>query len=291
MTKKILDSLNVDGTVQATSFTGSGAQLTGISQNATLPGFVAASGGSVTSSDTILTAIEKLEYKVNNVSGGSGSSLPTLVPNTFLFTNGAIDYWRPIYQSDIIPNPSITSFNTSPTIVEVGQSITTPAFTATYSQTPTSASFHDSIYSTPVTLSNVNSFNSFNTYLLNTVGSVTFTLAATFITTITTTTSISWLERLYYGHASSFVSVSALQNSSLVASRIGTHTITASTNEYIYFAIPANLGTPTFYVGGFAGGIDLLTTINVTNAYGNTLSYNIYQSDNVSLGIITVQIQ
>ncbi len=292
MTKKILDSLNVDGNVQADSFSGSGAALTDIPQNATLPGFSATSGGLITPSDTILTALEKVEYKVNNVSGGSGTTLPTFVPNTFLFTNGATDYWRPVYQSDIIPNPSISSFGSAIVNLEVGQAVIQPAFSATYTQTPTTVTLFDSLHSTPVALSDINSFNSLYTFLLNTVGNVSFTLTATFTSGIATSTNyIYWLERLYYGHATSFTSVTSLQNNTLVSSRNGTYTITAATNEYIYFAIPANLGTPTFYVGGFAGGIDLIETINVTNSYGDVLSYSIYQSDNVSLGTITVQIQ
>lgn len=292
MTKQILDSLNVSGNVIADAFTGSGAGLTNIPQNAALPGFSSTSGGLVTPSDTILTALEKVEYKVNNVSSGTGAVLPTLIADTFLFTNGSTEIWRPIYASDILPNPSIESFTTSQTTAEVGQTITTPTFTATYSQIPTSVSFYDSIYTTPVIPSNINLFSSIHTYSLSVVGSITFTLSAAFPTnTSITTKNITWLERLYYGTTTSFTSVTALSNSSLVSSRNGTYTITAGTGQYIIFAIPANLGTPAFYVGGFSGGITLLTTTNVTNTYSDTLSYNIYQSDNVSLGTITVQIQ
>ena len=290
MTKKILDNLNVDGDVQADTFIGSGAELTDIPQNAVLTGFTATSGGNIVATDTILTALEKVEYKVNNGSGGT--SLPTFVPNTFLYTNGSTDSWKPIYQSDILPNPSITGFSANTPSVEVGQTVALPNFTASYSQTPTSVTLYDSTYSTPVTLSTINSFNSTHTFTKTSVGSITFTLIANFIPIpATATTTISWLERLYYGHVASFTNVSALQNSSLVLSRYGTYTITAGLGEYIIFGIPVNLGTPTFYVGGFAGGIDLLTTVNVTNAYSDTLSYNIFRSDNISLGTITVQIQ
>ena len=66
MTRDILDSVAVDGSVEAIEFIGSGAKLTDIPQSATLDGFNAGSGGVVLETDTILTAIEKLEYKINN---------------------------------------------------------------------------------------------------------------------------------------------------------------------------------------------------------------------------------
>ena len=80
MAKKILDSLTIDGEVDASgavnapSFTGSGAALTNIPQNAVLSGYGTASvGGNIEATDTIMSAIEKLEYKTNHISGGGGS--------------------------------------------------------------------------------------------------------------------------------------------------------------------------------------------------------------------------
>jgi len=67
--------MEVDGSVQATSFVGSGAALTDIPQHAVLTGLAATSGGTVQSTDTVLVAINKLEYKTNNFSGGGGSDV------------------------------------------------------------------------------------------------------------------------------------------------------------------------------------------------------------------------
>lgn len=75
MTKKILDSMEVDGSVAATAFSGSGAALTNIPQNAVLTGLAPNSGGLVQASDTILVAINKLEYKTNNFTGGTGTDV------------------------------------------------------------------------------------------------------------------------------------------------------------------------------------------------------------------------
>jgi len=281
MTKKLLDDIQIDGDVTADVFIGS-------SESLTLPGFAATTGGSVTSSDTVLTAIEKLEYKVNN---SSGSSLPVQVANTFLFTDGTTEHWRPIYASDITPNPAITNFYPATSNLEVGQSIVNPAFIAAYNQTPPSVSLIDSKFSVSITLSNITSFISPHTFSLIAQGNVVFTLTANFTTPSILTTHINWLPRLYYGHSSTFSTVSGLQYNILASSYSGNYTINAGLGEYLYFAIPTSFGTPTFYVGGFAGGISLETTNSFTNTYGITTSYSIYKSDNPSLGNITVQLQ
>jgi len=68
----------------------------------------------------------------------------------------------------------------------------------------------------------------------------------------------------------------------------GTFNVNAGTGEYIYISFPSSFGTPTFYVGGFEGGFSKISTISFTNSYGITTNYDIYQSDNVSLGATTV---
>lgn len=75
MAKKILDSVQVDGTLEAINLKGSGAQITDIAQNATLATINTSTGGSVTAADTIVQAIGKLEYKVNNAGGTGGTDV------------------------------------------------------------------------------------------------------------------------------------------------------------------------------------------------------------------------
>ena len=45
-----------------------------------------------------------------------------------------------------------------------------------------------------------------------------------------------------------------------------------------------------FKVGGFEGGFSKVSTILFTNIYNFTENYDIYRSDNVNLGDITVVI-
>lgn len=104
--------------------------------------------------------------------------------------------------------------------------------------------------------------------------------------------SINFYNKKYYGVAterSEYDSGFILGlNGSLVNSRTGNFTVNAGEGQYIYFAIPTSFGTPTFTIGGFSGGFDLVNTIDFTNASGYTTKYNIYRSTNANLGNTTV---
>ncbi len=73
-------------------------------------------------------------------------------------------------------------------------------------------------------------------------------------------------------------------SSQLSTSRAQSRTFTASA-EYIYFAWPSSFGTPSFVVGGFASTAWNKTTVSVTNAYGDTRNYDIWQSNYVNTGV------
>ena len=251
MTQPFLDSISVDGTVQATTFSGSGSGLSATS----------------------------VPVAAINASG-------TLASNVFLCGDGT---WKTITSGIIAPTPAITSFSSLSGNLEVGQTVNTPSFSASYNTTPTSVTLYDSVNATPVTLSSTTSFSSTHNFIRTTAGNVSFTLTANFSGTPTTASAyINWLTRTYYGHLTTFTTVTAMQSNVLTGSHTGNYTITAGTGEYLYFAIPTALGTPTFSVGGFTGGISLQTTSSYTNTYGVTTAYSIYKSDNPSLGTISV---
>lgn len=75
----------------------------------------------------------------------------------------------------------------------------------------------------------------------------------------------------------------------LSSSKSKTFSVNAGEGQYIYYAIPASFGTPTFYVGGFEGGFDVIKTFDFTNASGYTTSYNVWKSTNANLGSTTVE--
>lgn len=67
-------------------------------------------------------------------------------------------------------------------------------------------------------------------------------------------------------------------------------TANAGNGQHLVFATPQSFGTPTFKVGGFAGGFYKHSTINLTNGSGKTQKYDIYYSDQLSLGSTTVNV-
>ena len=112
--------------------------------------------------------------------------------------------------------------------------------------------------------------------------------------TDTATTSISFLNGVYYGvleNGATINSAAVLSLTKKLQSGKGiTFTANAGATQRIAYAIPSRYGTPVFNVGGFEGGFSLASTIQFTNASGYTESYDVYLSDNVNLGDTTVKV-
>lgn len=124
----------------------------------------------------------------------------------------------------------------------------------------------------------------------------TWTLSATDGTTSAqATTSVVFLNGLYYGTGSidaegaDDVFVQGLTKT-LTNERKAEFTVDAVTGKFIYFALPARLGTPVFTVGGFIGGFELIKTFDFTNASGYKESYKLYRSENEGLGQTSVAV-
>lgn len=77
----------------------------------------------------------------------------------------------------------------------------------------------------------------------------------------------------------------------LASNNSKTFNVTAGTGQYIYYAHPASFGTPTFTVGGFEGGFNLIKTFDYTNSSGFKESYKVWRSGNASLGNTTVVVK
>ena len=77
----------------------------------------------------------------------------------------------------------------------------------------------------------------------------------------------------------------------LAANNSKTFTVTAGEGQYIYYACPSSWAKPTFNVGGFDGGFDLIKTFAYTNPSGFTENYDVYKSTNASLGATTVTLK
>lgn len=112
---------------------------------------------------------------------------------------------------------------------------------------------------------------------------------------ISPTLSITFANRIFMGTASgeavSDAMINGLSVNKLASSRALTSSVTAGTGEYIYYACPVSYGVPTFKVGGFEGGFELIDgSFSYTNPSGYTEAYQIWRSVNANLGTITVEV-
>ena len=195
-------------------------------------------------------------------------------------------------------NYSITAFAPTTPQVEVGQTLAMPAFTAAHSSTPTSLLLTNNdngesrnVVSTPT------AFTSAQSYTKTTVNAtVTFTLTGSDgFSTDARTTSIGWRQKIFWGVSSAPANteafIEALAGSELNAGLVKTFTVNASGANKIYYAARASAGTPAFTVGGFEGGFILRSSsISVTNTYGFTENYQLWESNNAGLGNTTVNV-
>ena len=185
---------------------------------------------------------------------------------------------------------SITSFTTSVTTAELGSTVNSLTLKWTTNKVPKSLILDGEAVSSSLSqkvLTNAG-ITSDKTYRLTATDERNASASKT--------ASIEFLNGCYYG-VSSDVSDAAINNQLIlsftkVLSNSKARTITANpgTDEYIYYAIPARLGTPVFKVGGFEGGFSLVKTLSFTNASGYAENYNVYRSTNKGLGNTTIDI-
>ena len=204
--------------------------------------------------------------------------------------------WRALKESYLVPLFDITSFALGTSVVEIGQSIVTPSFTAAYNRTPTTATLTDDEASPPKDVTATpTAFSSDGTFQKTANNdSILFTLTAIEDgENDTGQATLSWRPRTYYGvdvdGLSTEADIEALATSQLDNNRNITFTVNPGAGEHIYYAYPASYGAATFTIGGFEGGFTLVSdAISVTNAHGVTQNYRLYKSVNPNLGSTTV---
>lgn len=225
-----------------------------------------------------------------------GGPTPTGNDGYAIIEIGGVAAFRPILQAYIQAAFAISAFG-GPATQEVGATVASPSFTASYNFTPDTASVVDDqgnpgldVHLTPTAFT----YSYQYTKTANNAA-VTWTLSAGRGTeSATRTASVAWRPRLYYGvgvdglHTES--DIKGLASQPLAASRATTFTVNAGSGQHIYFASPVSYGSATFTIGGFEGGFDLVGTVSVTNANGVTQNYYLYKSTNPNLGSTTVQV-
>lgn len=215
---------------------------------------------------------------------------------------------RQLTQDDILPGFSIASFGGSQT-VEVGATITNPAFTASYSSTPTSATLTntDAIDSpkaltTPFT---AGSFTGAFTHAATT--SVGVTLTAVKGVTKTASASLNFFPRTFGGvGAAGATSATASGTSAVLNGGAGTlpseglfngivgqvFGAFAPTSQKIYLLTPHTATPHTFKdQNGFAFAMNAPVTFAFTNAHAAVVSMDLYESTNVLSSSFTLTVQ
>jgi hypothetical protein len=214
---------------------------------------------------------------------------------------------RQLTQDDILPGFSISSFSGGST-VEVGATVTNPAFTASYSSTPTSASISNTdgidsplVLTTPFTSGTV--VGAF-THAAST--SVVFTLSAVKSVTKTATQNINFFPRTFGGVGNAGASSATASGNSAVlnaaAGTLGSEGLFSGiigqsfgpfvpSTQKIYILTPHTATVHTFHdQNGFAFAFNAPTTFSFTNQLGAVLSMDLYESTNLLSSSFTLTV-
>lgn len=187
------------------------------------------------------------------------------------------------------------SLSVTPSVAEIGSSVTNAKLNWSVSKETSSITLDGS---------NVTgtSYTDSKTYTSN----KTWTLEATEKDRggkATPTATLSFLRRVYVGVAeepTNYTSAFILglpkknEHKPLLNGKLSSFTVNAGINQYIYYCLPASMGTCNFSVGGWEGGFFLVDTIKFTNETGNTdadTNYYIYRSDEHGLGETSVSVK
>lgn len=199
----------------------------------------------------------------------------------------------PLTMDQILPTFACSLFGGG--LLDLGATLPTPSFTASYVRTPAAAVLTDnagspakSVISTP------SLFTSNGSFVHATFGnSVVFTLTADEGGPNGTATAMYiWVNRAFAG-----VAASGQTGASFILSLPGhlqsgkpdSFTVNPSSSQKIYYATRSAFGLCKFTVGGFTGGFARTQQgVSVTNSNGATENFDLYESDNVGLGATTV---
>lgn len=192
---------------------------------------------------------------------------------------------------DLLYTPiQITAFTNSVNTAEKGATVNTVVLTWNYNKTPVSATLDGTAIDKTLKTKTIE-----NAAI---TANKTYTLKAKDERDAEASKSsgINFVNGCYYGVGTA--SGDAI-NKAFVAgltkvlsdSRARDITVNAAAGQYIYYAIPARLGTPSFFVGGFEGGFNKVKTFDYQNPSGYTESYDVYRTTNAGLGSTKVTIK
>ena len=182
---------------------------------------------------------------------------------------------------------AINSFTNNKNVQEMGVTITDVLLSWKLNKTPTTLTLDGEPLGTSDTSKQLTE--------QNITTNKTWTLKATDSkdAEATKSTSITFYNGVYWGakEAPSAIDSAFILTltKGLQGNKTKTFTVAAAANQYIYYAVPSRDGEVSFNVGGFDGGFTKVQTLEFTNASGYSENYDVYRSDNASLGNTTVK--
>lgn len=186
---------------------------------------------------------------------------------------------------------AISSFTNSIGTVELGSTVSSVTLTWNTNKQPAT-----------LTLNGINMdiAKTSHTYDgLSLTGNKTYTLKVTDDrhASATQTTTITFCNRICYGVAAAPSTihsdfVMSLGTKTLSDNKSRTVGYNAGEGQYLWYCVPARLGTCSFtdVETGLGAGLSLAATVNVTNASGYEESYYVYKSDYAGLGSLSVKV-
>ncbi len=212
-----------------------------------------------------------------------------------IVASGGIATW-----GDVPVAFDITGFGlTVSSLVQVGQTVTNPTFSASYNQAATSASLTDTESHNDVLALPATSITSPHAFVKTGLGDgVGFTLhAASALGSDTAGTQLTWGANIYFGtrvdpgvYNEAFIeSLTA----SLRVNPAGSYTMPLVSGGKGFFCVftSAGLTIDDFFVDGFPWACSkVAAAVNVTNSFFVTLAYDVFRADNIIPGAYGVDV-
>lgn len=247
-----------------------------------------------TPSSTVLAPIAGPGRWMKNT-GGGGITIPFPVDyidavgiddGQVIVASGGIATW-----GDVPVAFDITSFGlTGSSLVQVGQTVTNPTFSAAYNQAATSASITDTDGHNDALALPATSITSPHAFVETAFGSsVSFTLhAASALGSDTAGASLTWGANVYTGtrvdpgvYNEAFIeSLTA----SLRVNPAGSYTMPLVSGGKAFFCVLSSLALTidSFFVDGFPWACSkVAASVAVTNAFSVALTYDVFRADNI----------
>lgn len=186
------------------------------------------------------------------------------------------------------PEITITKLSVTPSTVDANDTVTKVVITANCSAAPIEAAaiVNNTNYSMVIadqTASLVVNDNFDSGGKTSATVAVLVTVTDKYERTASYSSNLNFYAPIFYGVGETWPDS---PNKMIQGNRKCSFTLTAGDDEYIWYACPVDYGTPTLYVGGFAGGFSEIDTVTI-----GAFDYYRYRSDHVNLGETTVEVK